>query len=229
MRAQHTQQAPPQHPLQQTTEANFDLHRCSGPLNGTSFDGGTVTWQWRDYGVSPLVAGSSALAGSFWFAIKATPADVADIDPAVLDLLRNAYVGGYDSLSAGCVVEVCRTPGIDLDALITTCLLDPGAPRAVSRTEQSSGCKRKVIRMSDYNHSLPAVAQQYNVSMMHLTCWNSLTNLDATPRFIIVPCPEDLIGFPTCPAYTQYNSTCGRWCWWESNDDTPYIYGIYIP
>lgn len=148
--------------------------------------------------------------------MKATPADVVDIQPDVLDLLRNAYSGGYESVSIGCVVEVCKTPSIELDALITTCLLDPATPRTISRTEPSSGCKRKVIRMSDYNHSLPAVAQEQNVSMMHLTCWNSLTNLGATPRYIIVPCPEDLVGFPTCPAYVQYNSTFWGTFWCDS-------------
>lgn len=194
------------HLTQDTINSNFDLDRCSAPLNGTSVDGGTVTWQWRDYGVNPLVAGASALAASFWLAIKATPADTVDIDPAVLDLLRNAYNGGYESVAVGCVVQVCKTPSIDVDALITTCLLDPATPRAISRTEQSAGCKRKVLRMSDYNHSLPAVSQEHNVSMMHLSCWNSLINLWSTPRYIVVPCPEDLMGFPTCPAFAQYNS-----------------------
>lgn len=117
----------------------YDLDRCAAPLNGSFVEGDTVHWQFRDYGVSPLVAGASAMAASYWAAIKATPADVVNENVNVLSTLRSIYSGGFDATATACVVEICKTPGVDVDALITTCILDPGNSQTTSRTEQSSG------------------------------------------------------------------------------------------
>ncbi len=84
------------------------------------------------------------MAASYWLSVKAIPADVVNENANVLDALRTIYNGGFDTVATACVVEVCKTPGIDVYALITTCILDPGNPHGTSRTEQSAGRVKRI-------------------------------------------------------------------------------------
>jgi hypothetical protein len=79
---------------------------CSSEPFNRSWGEDDIWWSVREFDKTPEVTVASALAGSYWNAVKSNAEDVVGYSSSILGTLRDMYTGAHKQSTVGCAVQV---------------------------------------------------------------------------------------------------------------------------